>query len=247
MPSISIVVPLFNEALSLVDLHGEIKVMADRENLEWEMIFVDDGSTDSSWQTISDLAEKDRHVSGLRFRKNFGKSSAISAGADAACAPILVTIDADLQDVPAEIPKMLAALRNGLDLVSGWKASRKDSRSKRFSSRVFNGLVTRLSGVQLHDHNCGLKVMRREVLQQIRLTGGMHRFLTILAAESGFRVGEVIVAHRSRLHGKSKYGWTRLPAGLFDLCRVVLFKKAILKSARSSPPGYIIAERVGRS
>ena len=247
MPSISFVVPLFNEAPSLEALYGELKEMAEQQKLDWEIVFVDDGSTDESWSTITRLAAKEPRIKGLRLAKNFGKSAAISAGASEARAPTLVTIDADLQDVPAEIPKLLDALQNGDDLVSGWKQARQDKWTKRFSSRVFNGLVTILTGVRLHDHNCGLKAMRREVLQKIPLSRGMHRFLTVLAAASGFRVGEVIVAHRPRIHGVSKYGWARMPVGLFDLCRVAIFKKSILESARLAPCHYIVAEQVGRT
>ena len=247
MPSISFVVPLFNEAPSLEALCDELKEMSEQQKLDWEIVFVDDGSTDESWSTIAKMAAREPRIRGLRFAKNFGKSAAISAGANAADSPITITIDADLQDVPAEIPKLLAALQNGCDLVSGWKQARQDKWTKRFSSQVFNGLVTILTGVRLHDHNCGLKAMRREVLQKIPLSLGMHRFLTVLAAASGFRVGEVIVAHRPRVHGFSKYGWARLPAGLFDLCRVALFKKSILKKARLAHRDYIVAEQVGRT
>ena len=159
--------------------------------------------------------------SAFRFRRNFGKAAALSAGVEAASGNILFTMDADLQDDPAEIPKFLAMLESdGLDVVSGWKKDRKDPLNKRFPSKVFNAMVSWLSGVRLHDHNCGLKCYRREVFDEIELYGERHRFIPILAASRGFKIGELVVNHRPRQHGHSKYNWRRLPKGFLDLMTI---------------------------
>ena len=181
---------------------------------------VDDGSTDGSWAAIEQLAERDPRVLGIRFRRNFGKAAALSAGFDAATGDTIVTMDADLQDSPAEIPKLLAKLDEGLDVVSGWKVDRHDPWHKRWPSKVFNWLVGGLTGVRLHDHNCGLKAFRRDVIHEIRLYGELHRFVPVLAAARGFRIGETPVEHRPRTFGRSKYGWSRIPKGLLDLLTV---------------------------
>lgn len=210
------------------------------------MIFVDDGSTDESWQIVSQLAAAHEEIAGLRLSKNFGKSPALTAGFRAASFPLVVMIDADLQDVPSEIPKLLAALDAGFDLVSGWKQSRQDSFGKRVASAGFNGLVNFTSGLNLHDHNCGLKAMRREVSRQLPLRGGMHRFMTVFARKLGYRVGEVPVRHRRREHGRSKYGWRRFPEGLLDLGRVTLAWRKLLEQAGSDSELYQIGATVGK-
>jgi dolichol-phosphate mannosyltransferase len=217
---ISIVIPLLNEEGTLEQLHHELSEVASARGYDLQIIFIDDGSRDGSWKIIDRLAAADSRVLGIRFRRNFGKAAALSAGFDAAQGEIIVTMDADLQDSPAEIPKLLAVLDGGADVVSGWKRERHDPWHKRYPSKVFNALVGKLTGVQLHDHNCGLKAYRRDVIHEIRLYGELHRFVPVLAAARGFTIGETAVEHRPRLSGVSKYGWTRIPKGLLDLLTV---------------------------
>ena len=217
---ISVVIPAFDEALSLEELHRQLDGVASAEGYDLQVIFIDDGSTDGTWDVIEKLARDDPRVLGIRFRRNFGKAAALSAGFDAAVGELIVTMDADLQDDPAEIPNLLAKLHEGFDVVSGWKRVRYDPWHKVWPSRVFNFLVSRLTSVHLHDHNCGLKIFRREVIHEVRLYGELHRFVPVLAASRGFRVGEVVVKHRPRLTGHSKYGLSRIPKGLLDLLTV---------------------------
>lgn len=217
---LSIVVPVFNEVESLPRLHAEIASLADAHGYRLEIVFVDDGSTDDSWSAIRRLAESDGRVRGIRFRRNFGKAAALSAGFTAARGDLVVTLDADLQDDPAEIPNLIARINEGCDLVSGWKQVRHDPWHKVLPSRVFNWLVGALTGVKLHDHNCGLKCYRREVTAEVRLYGERHRFVPVLAAARGFRVGEVAVKHRPREFGQSKYGISRFLKGFLDLLTV---------------------------
>ena len=217
---LSLVIPVLNEAASLRPLHGEIAAFAQRQALQVEMIFVDDGSSDESWPILQELAQADERVKALRFRRNFGKAAALTAGLKEAQAPTIVTLDGDLQDDPAEIPKLLEALARGQDVVSGWKQVRRDSWRRVIPSRVFNALVSWLTGVRLHDHNCGLKAYRAEVFREVKLYGELHRFVPVLAAARGFRIGEAVVNHRPRLHGKSKYGSERFVRGFLDLLAV---------------------------
>ncbi len=217
---ISIVIPVFNEAESLADLHGEIAATGALAGLAYEVLFVDDGSRDGSWKVITDLARKFAEVRGLRFRRNFGKAAALSAGFASAKGDIIMTLDADLQDDPAEIPNFLLALELGMDVISGWKKTRHDPWHKVWPSRVFNGLVSWLTGVRLHDHNCGMKCYRAEVFREIRLYGELHRFIPVLAAARGFKVAEVIIKHRPRKFGYSKYGVRRFVKGFLDLLTV---------------------------
>jgi dolichol-phosphate mannosyltransferase len=217
---LSIVIPVFDEGNSLAALHGELSAVADTEGYEVEVILVDDGSTDGSWETICRLAADDSRVQGIKFRRNFGKAAALDAGFRAARGDVVVTMDADLQDDPREIPKLLEKLNSGYDVVSGWKQVRHDAWHKVWASRVFNFLVSRLNGVQLHDHNCGLKCYRREVVEEVRLYGELHRFVPVLAHARGFRVGEVVVNHRPRKYGRSKYRAGRIVKGFLDLLTV---------------------------
>jgi len=217
---LSVVIPALDEALSLEELHRQLDVVASAEGYDLQIILIDDGSTDATWDVIEKLARDDPRVLGIRFRRNFGKAAALSAGFDAAVGELIVTMDADLQDDPAEIPSLLAKLHEGFDVVSGWKRVRHDPWHKVWPSRVFNFLVSRLTSVSLHDHNCGLKIFRREVIHEVRLYGELHRFVPVLAASRGFRVGEVVVKHRPRLAGHSKYGLSRIPKGLLDLLTV---------------------------
>lgn len=217
---LSIVIPVLNEAQSLEPLHQEIVEVAVAHRLEIEVIFVDDGSTDGSWNAIKRIAAKDPRVRGLRFRRNFGKAAALTAGFDEALGEVVMTLDADLQDDPHEIPRFLAELDNGLDVISGWKKVRHDPWSKVLPSRVFNWMVRGMSGVELHDQNCGMKCYRRQVFNEVRLYGELHRFVPMLAAARGFRVGELVIQHRPRKFGRSKYGGARFIKGFLDLLTV---------------------------
>ena len=217
---LSIVIPLFNEAESLTTLHRELSEVAAAQGYDLDVVFVDDGSTDGSWKIIRELAKSDPRVTGLRFRRNFGKAAALSAGFAQARGELVMTLDADLQDDPHEIPKFLAEMEKGLDVVSGWKHIRRDPLEKVLPSRVFNWLVSRVTGVVLHDHNCGMKCYRREIFDEVRLYGELHRFVPVLAAGRGFRVGEVVISHRPRQHGRSKYGFSRYIKGFLDLLTV---------------------------
>jgi dolichol-phosphate mannosyltransferase len=217
---LSIVIPVYNEAQSLEPLHAELRGVAAREGYELEILFVDDGSDDGSWITIRNLAAKDGCVRGFRLRRNFGKAAALSAGFAAARGGLVFTLDADLQDDPREIPRFLAEMERGRDVVSGWKQVRHDPWHKVGPSRVFNWLVGAMTGVRLHDHNCGFKCYRRDVLAELRLYGEMHRFVPVLAAARGWRVGEITVTHRPRTFGRSKYGPRRFVTGLLDLLTV---------------------------
>ena len=179
---LSIVIPVFNEAESLATLHQELSDVAAAQGYDLDVVFVDDGSTDGSWKAIRQLAAADPRVSGLRFRRNFGKAAALSAGFAQARGELVMTLDADLQDDPREIPKFLAEMEKDLDVVSGWKKVRHDPLEKVLPSRVFNWMVSRVTGVKLHDHNCGMKCYRREVFDEVRLYGELHRFVPVLAA-----------------------------------------------------------------
>jgi glycosyltransferase involved in cell wall biosynthesis len=222
---ISVVIPVYNECDSLPALYTEIAGVARAAQLDLEIIFVDDGSTDGSWQIIADLARDHAEVQGIRFRRNFGKAAALSAGFRTARGDIIFTLDADLQDDPAEIPRFLAFLNEvkpgqRLDVISGWKRVRRDPRHKVWPSRVFNFMVSWMTGVHLHDHNCGMKCYRAEVFREVRLYGELHRFIPVLAAARGFRVGEMEINHRPRRFGHTKYGVRRFVKGFLDLLTV---------------------------
>jgi glycosyltransferase involved in cell wall biosynthesis len=217
---LSVIIPVLNEADSLPPLVAELHRVVEAQHYDLQTIIVDDGSTDATWTVIQELALADPRILGIRLRRNFGKAAALSAGFHAADGERIITLDGDLQDNPAEIVKLLAKLDEGFDVVSGWKRERFDPWHKVLPSRIFNWLVSHLMGVYLHDHNCGLKAYRREVMHEIRLYGELHRFVPVLAAAKGFRVGEVVVQHRPRKYGKSKYGVSRLSKGLLDLLTV---------------------------
>jgi dolichol-phosphate mannosyltransferase len=218
--TLSIVIPVYNEAESLAALHAELREVAQSAGYELEIIWIDDGSTDGSWEIISRLAAEDPQVRGIRFRRNFGKAAALSAGFGEAHGDLVVTLDADLQDDPREIPRFLAEMQHGLDVVSGWKQVRHDPWHKVFPSRVFNALVSWLTGVKLHDHNCGMKCYRREIFDEVQLYGELHRFVPVLAAARGYRIGELAIHHRPRTFGRSKYGVGRFIKGFLDLLTV---------------------------
>ena len=220
MPDLSFVIPAYNEQDSLVQLHQEIATVAAANEYEFEVVFIDDGSTDDTWKIIESLSAEHDEVKAIKFRGNFGKAAALRAGAKMTTGPIIITMDADLQDDPAEVPKMLAALTDDFDLVSGWKEVRNDPINKTLPSKFFNWMVGALTGLKLHDHNCGFKTYRRAIFDEVRLYGEMHRFVPVLAAARGFRVTEIPVNHRARQHGVSKYGLKRLPKGFLDLLTV---------------------------
>jgi glycosyltransferase involved in cell wall biosynthesis len=218
---ISIVVPVFNESGSLEELGQALQTVASTHGLRVEVILVDDGSRDGSWEKICQLAARDPRTRGIRFRRNFGKASALDAGFGAALGEFVVQMDADLQDDPAEIPRFLAKLGEGFDVVNGWKQPRKDPWHKLWPSRVFNGLVSRLTGLKLHDHNCGLKCFRAEVVKGLHLYGELHRFIPVMAHARGYLVAELPVEHHPRRYGKSKYGGHRFVKGFLDLLTIV--------------------------
>lgn len=217
---LSIVIPVYNEEESLVKLHEEICAVTDANDYDIEIIFVDDGSSDSSWSIVEQLAASDPRIGGIRFRRNFGKAAALDAGFSRARGETVMTLDADLQDDPKEIPRFLEKMASGLDVVSGWKKIRHDPWHKVLPSRVFNWMVSRLTGVVLHDHNCGMKCYNREIFHEVRLYGELHRFVPVLAAGRGYKVGELVIEHRPRQFGKSKYGLKRFIKGFLDLLTV---------------------------
>ncbi|MDZ7343475.1 MAG: glycosyltransferase [candidate division KSB1 bacterium] len=224
-PSLSIIVPLFNEAESLPELYHAISRVLQRMRARTEIIFVDDGSTDHSFEVLSRLQHRDRRVRVIQFRRNQGKSAALAAGFARAQGRQIVTLDADLQDDPEEIPHLLRELNKGYDLISGWKKHRRDKLTKRLASKIFNLVTNFVTGVKLHDINCGLKAYRREVTDSIRVYGQLHRYLPVLAFKEGFRIGEVEVRHHARKYGKSKFGLSRYTSGFFDLLTVLFLTR----------------------
>ena len=230
---ISVVVPVYNEEESLGELTQRLMtVLKQQAGDSFEILFVDDGSTDGSWDKIRELhGEHESHVRGLRHRRNFGKAAALAQGFRAADAKIIITMDADLQDQPEEIPKFLNALSDGHDLVSGWKQRRHDPLDKTLPSKVFNFVARTISGVKLHDMNCGFKAYRADVAKGVKLYGEMHRFIPILAHADGYRIGEVVVEHHARQHGHSKYGATRMIKGALDLLTAVVLTRYLRRPA----------------
>ena len=217
---LSIMIPVLNESESLPQLYQEICDTSQQHNIDLEVIFIDDGSSDRSWEIISGLAAKDGRVSGIRFRRNFAKAAALSAGRRAARGSVIMMVDDDLQDNAKEIPRFLEKLNEGYDVVNGWKERRRDPWHKVYPSKVFNWMIAKLTGLQLHDHNCGFKLFRKEVAAEIRIYGELHRFIPVLADARGFKVTEISVHHRERQHGHSKYGVRRFLRGFLDLLTV---------------------------
>lgn len=217
-PSLSVIVPVLNEERGLEDLHARFEAALPPDA---EIIYIDDGSTDGSAATLEKLARRDSRVRVYAFRRNFGKSLALAAGFRLARGSVVATIDADLQEDPADIPRLLEKLSEGYDLAGAWRRRRRDPFLKVLGSRVFNAVVSILGGRRFRDINCGLKVLRREVIEDVSLAGGFHRFLPLLADWKGYRVVEVEVEHRPRRYGKSRYGRRRIPVGLLDLLTIV--------------------------
>ncbi|MBM3329172.1 MAG: glycosyltransferase family 2 protein [Calditrichaeota bacterium] len=227
--ALSIVIPFYDEEGSLAELHRRLTALLERENRPYEIVFVDDGSRDRSNALVREIRIADRRVRLITFRRNQGKSAALDVGFRAAVGEYIVTMDADLQDDPAEIPNLLAQLDNGYDLVSGWKQVRHDPLSKRLPSRIFNFVTGWLTGIRLHDFNCGLKAYRAEVVREIAVYGERHRFLPVLAHLAGFRVGEIAVQHHPRQFGKTKFGAYRFLAGFMDLLTLLFRMKFFAK------------------
>jgi glycosyltransferase involved in cell wall biosynthesis len=226
---LSVVVPLYDEAESLPELNRELRTALDSMGTTWEIVYVDDGSRDGSDGVIERLAAEDPRVRGASLRRNFGKSAALAVGFRLARGERVATLDADLQDDPAELKRMAEALDGGLDLVSGWKRKRQDPLTKTVPSRLFNAVTSWVAGVKLHDFNCGFKLYRREVTQALVIYGELHRFLPAIAHWQGFRVGEVPVNHRARRFGRSKFGAARFVNGFLDLMSAAFISTSALK------------------
>ena len=224
---ISVVVPLYNEEESLAELHEWIVRVMGENGFSYEIVFVDDGSSDGSWEAVCRLKVRDPHVRGIRFRRNYGKSAALYCGFEAARGEVVITMDADLQDSPDEIPELYRMVaEQGYDLVSGWKKKRYDPLGKTLPSKFFNATARLASGIRLHDFNCGLKAYRRKVVKSIEVYGEMHRFIPVLAKQAGFRrIGEKVVRHRARKYGVSKFGWERMIKGYLDLITVMFMTR----------------------
>lgn len=226
--NLSIVIPLLNEEESLNELHHWIAQVMQSNGFSYEILFIDDGSTDNSWRIITELTQKNNNVKGIRFLRNFGKSQALHAGFLKAEGDVIITMDADLQDNPEEIPELYHLITTeGYDLISGWKKIRYDAKlSKNLPSKLFNYVARKTSGVQLHDFNCGLKAYRKEVIKNIEVTGEMHRYIPVLAKNAGFsKIGEKVVQHKARKYGTTKFGMNRFMNGFLDLITIWFLSK----------------------
>ena len=224
---ISVVIPLYNEEESLPELHDWIKKVMENNNFSYEIIFMDDGSNDNSWQVIKKLSEKNPNVKGIKFRRNYGKSAALHIGFSEAKGNVVITMDADLQDSPDEIPYLYnMIIKDNYDLVSGWKKTRHDPISKTIPSKFFNFVTRKLTGIKLHDFNCGLKAYKKDVVKSIEVYGEMHRYIPVLAKQAGFKkIGEKIVSHQPRKYGVTKFGLERFINGFLDLLSVLFITK----------------------
>jgi len=224
---ISVVVPLFNEFESLPELHDWIVRVMQANNFTYEIVFVDDGSKDGSWKVIEQLAEKNPNVQGIKFRRNYGKSAALNSGFEITRGNVVITMDADLQDSPDEIPELYKMItKDGFDLVSGWKEKRYDPITKTIPTKLFNAATRRMSGIKLHDFNCGLKAYRGEVVKSIEVYGEMHRYIPVIAKRAGFtNIGEKSVTHQARKYGTTKFGLERFVNGFLDLLSISFVTK----------------------
>ncbi len=225
---ISVIVPLLNEAESLPELAAWIERVMSEHNFSYEVIMVDDGSTDESWSVIQELHGKNPAIKGIKFRRNYGKSAALNTAFEACAGDVVITMDADLQDSPDEIPELFRMIKEeGYDLVSGWKKVRYDSKlAKNIPSKFFNWTTRRMSGIQLHDFNCGLKAYKKDVVKSIEVYSEMHRYIPVIAKWAGFtKIGEKVVVHQKRKHGVSKFGWNRFINGYLDLLTVSFMSK----------------------
>lgn len=218
---ISVVIPLYNEEGSIRELVSELKAVLGGMGMPYEIIFIDDGSRDGSFKVLQDLHRNNKRIKVVRLRKNFGKSTALAVGFQYAQGDIVVTLDADLQDDPHEIPSLVKELKKGYDVVSGWKKKRRDPITKTIPSRFFNFTVRLFTGIKIHDFNCGLKAYRKEVVKKLKVYGEQHRFIPVLAHWQGFSIGEKIVNHRKRKYGKTKFGVARFMKGFLDFITVM--------------------------
>ncbi|HPE42648.1 MAG TPA: glycosyltransferase family 2 protein [Bacteroidales bacterium] len=225
--AVSVVVPLLNEEESLPELHNWIQQVAEKNQLSYELIFVDDGSTDSSWEVICDLAKENNAVKAIRFRRNYGKSAALNEGFKIAQGEVVITMDADLQDSPDEIPELYKMItKQGFDLVSGWKKKRHDPITKTIPSKFFNATTRKISGIKLHDFNCGLKAYSHNLIKDLEVHGEMHRYIPLIAKWAGYHaIGEKIVQHRERKYGRTKFGISRFIKGYLDLLSITFVSK----------------------
>ena len=224
---ISVVIPLYNEEESLPELMAWIDKVMSENNFSYEVVFIDDGSSDSSWQVITSLKEKYNAVKGIKFRRNYGKSAALNVGFDAVKGDVVITMDADLQDSPDEIPELYRRIKEeNYDLVSGWKAKRYDPITKTIPTKLFNAATRSMSGIQLNDFNCGLKAYRHDVVKTIEVYGEMHRYIPVIAKWAGFtKIGEQVVEHRARKYGTTKFGMSRFINGFLDLLTIFFVGK----------------------
>jgi glycosyltransferase involved in cell wall biosynthesis len=227
MYKLSIVIPLLNEAESLPELHSWIYDVVNKNNLSYELILIDDGSTDTSWNIIEELALKDKNIKAIKFQKNYGKSAAFQKGFELATGQVVITMDADLQDSPEEIPELYRMIvEDNFDIVSGWKKNRHDPLSKTLPTKLYNWAARRITGIHLHDFNCGLKAYKLSVVKSIELYGDMHRYVPALAKYAGFQnIGEKIVQHQARKYGVTKFGLNRFLNGPLDLMTVAFMGK----------------------
>jgi glycosyltransferase involved in cell wall biosynthesis len=227
--TVSVVIPVLDEEQSVVELHRELTDVLQAGSGTYELLFIDDGSTDSTFDRLAELHASDEHVRVISMRRRFGKTAALVAGFRESQGQIVITMDGDLQDDPQEIPRFLRLLESDYDLVVGWKRERHDPVTKTVPSKIFNATVRTASGIPIHDFNCGFKAYRREVLADLRLYGDMHRFIPVMAAWKGFRVGEIEVNHRERQYGRSKFGAGRMISGMFDFVRVLFLTRYMQK------------------
>jgi len=224
---ISVVVPLYNEAESLNELTRWIKNVVETNDISYEVIYVDDGSTDNSWKEVETLCSSNPNLKGIKFRRNYGKSAALNIGFNTAQGDVIITMDADMQDSPEEIPELLRMIKeDGYDLISGWKKKRFDPIGKRLPSKFFNKMTRKLSGIELHDFNCGLKAYSKDVVKNIEVYGEMHRYIPVIAKWAGFHnIGEKVVQHQKRKYGVTKFGMERILKGYLDLLSITFISR----------------------
>lgn len=226
---ISVIIPVYNEEGTLRELSERIMHVFEKENYKGEIIFINDGSTDKTPEILNALDSEQMFIRAIHFHRNKGKAAALQAGFEEAKGNFVITMDGDLQDEPSEIPALIAKLEEGFDIVSGWKKKRHDPISKRWPSKLFNSVARAMSGIKIHDFNCGLKAYRREVVRQIRVYGEMHRWIPVLAKVEGFKTGEIVVTHHPRKSGKSKYGFSRTFKGFFDFMTVFFLSRFTMR------------------
>ena len=244
-PDISVVIPLYNEEESLKELNQQLRATLGRMNIRYEIIYIDDGSTDRSFQILREMKRNDRHIKVVRFRRNYGKSAALAVGFDKAQGNVVFTMDADLQDDPSEIPSMKRRLEEGYDLISGWKKVRRDPITKTLPSKFFNFVTSVLTGIKIHDFNCGLKAYRRDVVKSVKVYGELHRYIPVLAHWEGFKIGEMVVQHRARKYGKTKFGLGRFWKGFLDLLTALFTTRFLRRPLHLFGPIGVLVTLIG--